>query len=148
MRARAPGEGIAAPELVARIAALTAREPLAFPGGPELVRSVGIVSGGGARNVEDAIAAGLDAFITGEPAEWAAALAREARIHFVAAGHHATDAARGTDPRDDGGALGGERVHGGFVSFAGPVAPIQHPIGFCVNPLTVASGTHKLDVTL
>jgi len=91
VRARVPGEGIAATELVARVAALTGREPLALPGGPEVVRSVGIVSGGGARNVEEAIAAGLDAFITGEPAEWAAALAREARIHFVAAGHHATE---------------------------------------------------------
>ena len=76
---------------MARTAVLTGREPLAFLGGPEIVRSVGIVSGGGARNVEEAIAAGLDAFITGEPAEWAAALAREARIHFLAAGHHATE---------------------------------------------------------
>ena len=49
------------------------------------------MSGGGARSVDEAIAAGLDAFVTGEPAEWAAALARESGIHFVAAGHHATE---------------------------------------------------------
>jgi dinuclear metal center YbgI/SA1388 family protein len=91
VRASAPGAGLAAEELVARTAVLTSREPLAFMGGPQVVRSVGIVSGGGARSVEEAIAAGLDAFITGEPAEWAAALAREARIHFIAAGHHATE---------------------------------------------------------
>ena len=91
IRASAPGEGIEASALVARVAALTAREPLAFPGGPERVRSVGIVSGGGARSVTEAIALGLDAFITGEPAEWARALAAESGIHFIAAGHHATE---------------------------------------------------------
>ena len=91
VRASAPGDGITPAELVARTAALTEREPLAFLSGPPLVRSVGIVSGGGARSVEDAIAAGLDAFITGEPAEWAQALTREAGIHFLAAGHHATE---------------------------------------------------------
>jgi putative NIF3 family GTP cyclohydrolase 1 type 2 len=39
----------------------------------------------------EAIAAGLDAFITGEPAEWARAIARESGIHFLAGGHHATE---------------------------------------------------------
>ena len=91
VRACVPGNGVPVGELVARVAALTEREPLAFPGGPEIVRTVGIVSGGAARDVEEAIAAGLDAFITGEPAEWSAALAREAHIHFLAAGHHATE---------------------------------------------------------
>jgi dinuclear metal center YbgI/SA1388 family protein len=91
VRATASGAGITPAELVARVAALTARQPLALMHGPELIRSVGIVSGGGARNVHDAIAAGLDAFITGEPAEWASALAGESRIHFLAAGHHATE---------------------------------------------------------
>jgi dinuclear metal center YbgI/SA1388 family protein len=91
VRASVPGDGVAVGELLARTAALVGREPLAFPGGPEVVRSVGIVSGGAARSVEEAIAAGLDAFLTGEPAEWAGALAREAGIHFIAAGHHATE---------------------------------------------------------
>jgi dinuclear metal center YbgI/SA1388 family protein len=91
VRATAPGAGVGADELVARVAALTGREPLALPGGPPVVRSVGIVSGGAARDVHLAIDAGLDAFITGEPAEWARALAAEAGIHFIAAGHHATE---------------------------------------------------------
>jgi putative NIF3 family GTP cyclohydrolase 1 type 2 len=33
----------------------------------------------------------MDAFLTGEPAERIAAVAREENIHFVAAGHHATE---------------------------------------------------------
>ena len=89
--ASAPGEGIEAADLVARVASLTKREPLVFPGGPERVRTLGIVSGGGARSVHKAIARGFDAFITGEPAEWARALASESGIHFIAAGHHATE---------------------------------------------------------
>ena len=91
VRARVRGEGIEAAELVTRVAELTAREPLAFLDGPPQIRSVGIVSGGGGSSVHEAIAAGLDAFITGEPEEWAAAIAAERNIHFIAAGHYATE---------------------------------------------------------
>jgi putative NIF3 family GTP cyclohydrolase 1 type 2 len=69
----------------------TGREPLAFTDGPEPVRTVGIVSGAGADYLEDAIAAGLDAFVTGEPIERAMARAQEAEVHFLAAGHYATE---------------------------------------------------------
>jgi dinuclear metal center YbgI/SA1388 family protein len=91
VRGRFPDDGVTAAELVARVAELTAREPLARPGGPPLIRSVGIVSGGGGRSVQEAASAGLDAFITGEAEEWASAIARELSIHFIAAGHHATE---------------------------------------------------------
>lgn len=88
---RLPGDGIAPDELVARVAAATDRAPLAFTDGPARVRTVGIVSGAGADYLEDAIAAGLDAFVTGEPIERAMARAREAGVHFLAAGHYATE---------------------------------------------------------
>jgi dinuclear metal center YbgI/SA1388 family protein len=88
---RLPGEGIAADELVVRVRAATGREPLAFTDGPERVRTVGIVSGAGADYLEDAIARGLDAFVTGEPIERAMARARESEVHFLAAGHYATE---------------------------------------------------------
>jgi dinuclear metal center YbgI/SA1388 family protein len=88
---RFAGDGLPAAELIARVRDLTDREPLVFAYGPERVRSVGIVSGGAADQVQDAIAAGLDAFVTGEPAERAMALAQEGAIHFVAAGHYATE---------------------------------------------------------
>jgi dinuclear metal center YbgI/SA1388 family protein len=67
------------------------RVPLVYGDGPGTVRSVGVVSGGGAGMLADAVAAGLDAFVTGEPSEPAMADAREAGIHFVAAGHYATE---------------------------------------------------------
>jgi dinuclear metal center YbgI/SA1388 family protein len=88
---RFPGDGVDAGELVERVRALTGREPLAFRTGPERVRTIGIVSGGGADYLGDAIAAGHDAFLTGEPAERVMNEAREERIHFVAAGHYATE---------------------------------------------------------
>jgi dinuclear metal center YbgI/SA1388 family protein len=89
--ARFPDEGIEAGALFTRIAELTARTPLLFDAGPEQVRSIAIVSGGGANYLPDAIAAGADAFLTGEPAERVMSEAQEAGIHFIAAGHYATE---------------------------------------------------------
>jgi dinuclear metal center YbgI/SA1388 family protein len=89
--ARFPGRGIAANELFGRVRELTAREPLCFDAGPERVRSIGIVSGAAASDLAEAIDLGLDAFLTGEPAEHVMADAREAGIHFIAAGHYATE---------------------------------------------------------
>jgi dinuclear metal center YbgI/SA1388 family protein len=89
--ARFEGDGIPAAELLERVATVTDREPLAFASGPGRVRTLGIVSGGGAAFLHEAIDAGLDAFLAGEPAEWAMADARESGIHFIAAGHYATE---------------------------------------------------------
>ncbi len=88
---RFAGDGIGAEELYERVQALTEREPLAFLAGPERVRTIGIVSGGGSDWLPEAISAGLDAFLTGEPAERVMIQAREAGIHFLAAGHYATE---------------------------------------------------------
>jgi len=67
------------------------REPLLQGAGPEVVHSVGVLSGGGASYLAEAAALGLDAFLTGEPAEHSMADAREAGLHFLAAGHYATE---------------------------------------------------------
>jgi dinuclear metal center YbgI/SA1388 family protein len=85
------GDGIAAQDLFARVREVTDREPTVFDGGPERVRTIGIVSGGGAQSLDEAISLGLDAFLTGEPREHVMADAREAGIHFIAAGHYATE---------------------------------------------------------
>jgi dinuclear metal center YbgI/SA1388 family protein len=84
-------DGVPATELVARVERLLNREPLVFDAGPETVHTLGIVTGGGARNLAEAAALGLDAFLTGEPAEQVMGEAREAGIHFIAAGHYATE---------------------------------------------------------
>lgn len=115
-----PGDGITRAELVDRVRAATeGREPLAFLEGPDPVRRVGIVSGAAADHVHDAIALGLDAFITGEPAERVMAIAHEYRISFLAAGHHATER-RGVQRL--GELLAAEfRVHHEYVDVDNPI---------------------------
>jgi dinuclear metal center YbgI/SA1388 family protein len=82
---------LAAPAFFAQIERATGREPLVFDAGPEQVARIAVVTGAGSGQVHEAVAAGLDALITGEPAEHAMADAREGGIHFVAAGHYATE---------------------------------------------------------
>jgi dinuclear metal center YbgI/SA1388 family protein len=89
--ARFGGDGLEAGELFARVGEVTGRAPLVFDDGPARVRSLGIVSGGAAGDLETAIAAELDGFLTGEPSEPAMTTAREAGVHFIAAGHYATE---------------------------------------------------------
>ncbi len=84
-------EAVPAGEFFRRIAAVTGRDPLVVADGPERVGRAGIVTGGAPKYVDEAARRGLDAFVTGEPSEPAVHLAREERIHFVAAGHHATE---------------------------------------------------------
>jgi dinuclear metal center YbgI/SA1388 family protein len=86
-----PRDGLPAAELVERVRVLTGREPTVFHGGPERVRRIGIVSGSGVASLPEAIALGLDAFLTGEPREHVMGDAVEAGIHFIAAGHYATE---------------------------------------------------------
>ena len=83
--------GIPANELRKRCAEAFGREPFVWDCGPELVHSVGVVSGGAASYFAEAVAAGLDAFVTGEPAEHVMADARENGVHFIAGGHYDTE---------------------------------------------------------
>lgn len=61
------------------------------PGGPPRVEKVGVVSGGGASFIGEAVAAGLDALITGEGAHHNYFDAMEEGIHLLLAGHYATE---------------------------------------------------------
>ena len=89
--ARFDGDGVSVAELVERVERLTGRAPLAFLHGPARVRTIGIVSGSGSDHLGDAVAAGHDAFLTGEPTERVMTHAREEGIHYIAAGHYATE---------------------------------------------------------
>jgi dinuclear metal center YbgI/SA1388 family protein len=86
-----PGDGVPAEELFTRVARVTQREPLVLDYGPRRIRLLAIVSGAGSDFLPEAAAAGVQAFLTGEPVERATAMAREAQLHFIAAGHHATE---------------------------------------------------------
>jgi dinuclear metal center YbgI/SA1388 family protein len=83
--------GIPIEELTATIERELGRAPLVQGGGPERISSIGVITGAGAGSVHEAVAAGLDALITGEPSEHVMADADEGGLHFIAAGHYATE---------------------------------------------------------
>src|SRR5690606_4931686 len=66
------------------------REPLMVEGaGP--IRRIGWCTGGAQGYIDQAIAAGVDAYLTGEVSEPTVHSARENGVSFFAAGHHATE---------------------------------------------------------
>ena len=84
-------DGIPFVELRSRCRDAFGQEPFVWDSGPDTVHSVAVVSGGAPGNFGEAIARGVDAFLTGETAEHVMADARENRVHFIAGGHYATE---------------------------------------------------------
>jgi dinuclear metal center YbgI/SA1388 family protein len=78
-------------DLVQRVQAALARAPVVVPGDGRALRRIGWCSGGAQAGFEAAIAAGADAYVTGEISEPQAHLARETGVAFLACGHHATE---------------------------------------------------------
>ncbi|MDB6076539.1 MAG: Nif3-like dinuclear metal center hexameric protein [Akkermansiaceae bacterium] len=78
-------------ELVKRTAAAVGSAVHVCPGGPALVRKLGIVTGGAGSEVAAAAAAGIDTFLTGEGPHWSYPLAEELGINVIYAGHYATE---------------------------------------------------------
>lgn len=87
---RAP-EPLTLAQLVERSTTVFGSLPLVFESGPAEICRVGVLSGGGSSALGEAIALGLDAFVTGEPTEHVMADAREGEVHFLAAGHYASE---------------------------------------------------------
>ena len=77
--------------LKALIADKLDRQPLAIEGNSKPIRSIGWCTGAAQNYIELAVAAGVDAYITGEVSEPTVHIARESGIHFFSAGHHATE---------------------------------------------------------
>ncbi|WP_374588575.1 Nif3-like dinuclear metal center hexameric protein [Ideonella dechloratans] len=67
------------------------RVPTVLPGDGRPLRRLAWCSGGAQGYFEAAIAAGADAFLTGEISEPQAHLSRETGVAFLACGHHATE---------------------------------------------------------
>ena len=80
-----------APALAKRVRHALGRSPLLLPGDGRPLRRVAWCSGGAQGYFEAAIAAGADAFLTGEISEPQAHIARETGVAFLACGHHATE---------------------------------------------------------
>ncbi len=84
-------EPVEAEDLFAAVAQACDREPQIFEGDRRVISSVGIVTGAAQREYHQAVAAGLDAYITGEATEWVLHQAAEDGVHYLAAGHYATE---------------------------------------------------------
>ncbi len=77
--------------LVASAQGALGRAPVVVPGDGRPLRRLAWCTGGAQGYFEDAVAAGADAYITGEISEPQAHLARETGVAFLACGHHATE---------------------------------------------------------
>jgi len=78
-------------EFQERVLTAVQRYPTVFPHGPERIERVAISTGGAGYELIEAAHEGYDLFLTGEPEEPSLHTARELGIHFVAAGHDATE---------------------------------------------------------
>ncbi|HQR50923.1 MAG TPA: Nif3-like dinuclear metal center hexameric protein [Methylophilaceae bacterium] len=67
------------------------RTPLLVGDGSATIRRIAWCSGAAQDYLAQAIALGVDAFLTGEVSEHTVHLARESGVAFIAAGHHATE---------------------------------------------------------
>lgn len=83
-------EPMSAADFARRVATALNREPLLVDS-DRPVRRVGWCTGGGQGYIDQAIAAGVDLYLTGEASEQTFHSARENGIAFIAAGHHATE---------------------------------------------------------
>lgn len=67
------------------------REPLLIPGGGQPIRRIAWCTGGAQGYIQQAFELGADAYLSGEISEHTVHSARENGIHYIAAGHHATE---------------------------------------------------------
>lgn len=77
--------------LVQAVRVQLGRDAVVAPGDGRRLRRVAWCTGGAQGYFEAAVAAGADAFLTGEISEPQAHLARETGVAFLACGHHATE---------------------------------------------------------
>lgn len=78
-------------DIAAQLRQVLGREVLVEDAGIGLVKQIAWCTGGGQGYIEQAAAAGAQLFVTGEVSEQTIHVARELGIHFIAAGHHATE---------------------------------------------------------
>ena len=74
--------------LIEKVAEVAGAPPRVYAYGPQTVRRLGVVTGGGYHNLRDAIALGCDTFITGETGEPTEGVAREEGVNFLGVGHY------------------------------------------------------------
>ena len=84
-------DAISAEDFCQSIAAALGRKPLLVKAGDHTVKSVAWCTGAAQGYIEQAAALGVDAYLSGEISEPTVHSARELGVHYIAAGHHATE---------------------------------------------------------
>jgi len=85
------GQAVSAGEFVAAVEGVTGRPALHVGEREAPVSRIAWCTGAAQDYIGAAVAAGADVFLTGEASEQTVHIAREEGIHFIAAGHHATE---------------------------------------------------------
>ncbi len=78
-------------ELLQRLERATGVKARMIPGGDEVCRRIGVVTGGAGDDLKKAAAEGVDTFITGEGQHWTYALAEDLGVNVLYGGHYATE---------------------------------------------------------
>jgi dinuclear metal center YbgI/SA1388 family protein len=82
---------VSRPVLAAKLQRAVGGKILIIPGGNEICRRIGVITGGAGDFLKQAAAEGVDTFITGEGPHWTFALAEELGVNVIYGGHYATE---------------------------------------------------------
>ncbi len=85
------GHPLPLPEFSTRVSKALGRRPQVIAAGDHPIHKLAWCTGAADKMIEQAWALGADAFLSGEISEPVVHFAREAGIHYIAAGHHATE---------------------------------------------------------
>lgn len=85
------GRELSLTELGQELANTLRREPLLIAGGEHPIRTIAWCTGAAQGMIDKALNLGVDAFVSGEISESTVHFARENGIHYISAGHHATE---------------------------------------------------------
>ena len=78
-------------ELTNRLKRVLGHAPTLLPGGGGICQRIGVVTGGAGAELKQAVAEGVDTFITGEGPHWTYALAEDLGVNVFYGGHYATE---------------------------------------------------------
>jgi dinuclear metal center YbgI/SA1388 family protein len=78
-------------DLAKRLERAIGAQPKIIPGGGDICKRIGVVTGGAGDGLKIAADEGVDTFITGEGPQWTFALAEELGLNVFYSGHYATE---------------------------------------------------------
>lgn len=75
-------------DLVETVSQIAGAPPTVYAYGPQTIRRLGVVTGGGYHDLLEAVSLGCDTFLTGEIGEPTEGIAREEGVNFLGLGHY------------------------------------------------------------